>query len=438
MVFLDVFKFAWTKPKPPQQSKRKYWTASLSPSPVSDDFVLVGDESDFGDEESLFSKRRKTRHSGSSSSDFGSSSSSFGLSSDGFGSDTDDFGAVDEDIDKIQENLRQHFSSPRGVLTFQRFISKGGNGFAALLQDNRISPPKPFILKRSLHDDDLFQILNEIKTLRILRGAAHIVQLMDGCDRNFDDPNLPGPSIAMEYLENGSFGAFLQRCITAQVRVPNRVLWCIMLCLIRANVAMTWPPRGKELEPEKLETVSQRTAPTPYAHNDLHLENIMFGNMDPDVAEHSMFPRLKLIDFGTATDKPISAGLPDKQNESPYQGDHINVRRSAEAVMRLIAGNNEKWLPTFEQQPSYVSGFETDATILCSASNDESYPGLDPSLRQLIGQMMARYYQDRPRLEEILETASQAVLTKSEADYPGYEQEESDTAIAEFVRNFFF
>lgn len=111
---------------------------------------------------------------------------------------------------------------------------------------------------------------------------------------------------------------------------------------------MTWPPRGKELEPEKLETVSQRTAPTPYAHNDLHLENskaplryhnsccklilrtVMFGNMDPDVAEHSMFPRLKLIDFGTATDKPISAGLPDKQNESPYQGDHINVRRSAE------------------------------------------------------------------------------------------------------------
>ncbi|KAK6849388.1 hypothetical protein PG995_013221 [Apiospora arundinis] len=440
MVFLDVFKFAWTKPKPPQQSKRKYWTASLSPSPVSDDFVLVGDESDFGDEESLFSKRRKTRHSGSSSSDFGSSSSSFGLSSDGFGSDTDDFGAVDEDIDKIQENLRQHFSSPRGVLTFQRFISKGGNGFAALLQDNRISPRNLSFSNALYTTMTCFKFsmrskLYDLSNLDTPRGGTY--RTTHGRLR----PQLRRSQPAWAVYRHGVLGEWVIWSLLAAVyhgagagAQPRALVHHAM----PANVAMTWPPRGKELEPEKLETVSQRTAPTPYAHNDLHLENIMFGNMDPDVAEHSMFPRLKLIDFGTATDKPISAGLPDKQNESPYQGDHINVRRSAEAVMRLIAGNNEKWLPTFEQQPSYVSGFETDATILCSASNDESYPGLDPSLRQLIGQMMARYYQDRPRLEEILETASQAVLTKSEADYPGYEQEESDTAIAEFVRNFFF
>ncbi|KAK6833465.1 hypothetical protein PG987_008159 [Apiospora arundinis] len=255
------------------------------------------------------------------------------------------------------------------------------------------APPKPFILKRSLHDDDLFQILNEIKTLRILRGAAHIVQLMDGCDRNFDDPNLPGPSIAMEYLENGSFGAFLQRCITAQVRLPNRVLWCIILCLIRANVAMTWPPRGKELDPEKLETVSQRTAPTPYAHNDLHLENIMFGNMDPDVAEHSMFPRLKLIDFVAADLRAAAVlrlGLRDRRNPP-------------------VVGEQRRELPL--------------ARPIAAATH---WPNDGPLLS------------GPPRLEEILETAVQAVFTKSEADYPGYEQEESDAAIAEFVRNFFF
>ncbi|KAK8054038.1 hypothetical protein PG996_013339 [Apiospora saccharicola] len=64
----------------------------------------------------------------------------------------------------------------------------------------------------------------------------HSVQLLNNGDRIFDAPDLPGASIALEYVENGSFARLLERCNEAKVRVPNRVLWSLMLCHIIFNV----------------------------------------------------------------------------------------------------------------------------------------------------------------------------------------------------------
>ncbi|KAK8075913.1 hypothetical protein PG994_003185 [Apiospora phragmitis] len=110
-----------------------------------------------------------------------------------------------------------------------------------------------------------------------------------------------------------------------------------------------------------------------------------------------------------------------------------------QAILRLITGRTGS-LPTFAEQPAYLSGFATDATLLWAVSGgeDDNYPWLDKTLRRLIGRMMARNYRDRPLLEDLLETASQAVRTRRASDYPGHEQEESDTAIRAFVDRFFF
>ncbi|KAK8130525.1 hypothetical protein PG999_002905 [Apiospora kogelbergensis] len=224
---------------------------------------------------------------------------------------------VSDDVDAIQEALMGHFSSARGPFRFQRMVSSGSNGITALLHDTRSNPPQVFILKRPLRNDDISGILNEIKLLKVFQGAAHIVQILPGRDRNINDPGLPGPSIAMEYLENGSFGGFLQRCIEAKERVPNRVLWHIMLC-------------------------------------------------------------------------------------------------------------------------PYVEGFETDATLLWADGKDESYPWLYPMMRQLVGRMMVRDYKNCLPLEDMLAIASRAVRTREASDYPGYEEEESDTAIVMFVNRLFF
>jgi len=110
---------------------------------------------------------------------------------------------------------------------------------------------------------------------------------------------------------------------------------------------------------------------------------------------------------------------------------------SQQAVMRLITGWNER-VPNFAEQPAHLSGFETDATLLWADGKVDSYPWLDMTLRRLIGRMMVRNYKDCPLLEDILDTASQAVRTRTEKDYPGYEQDESDEGITAFVKRLFF
>lgn len=41
---------------------------------------------------------------------------------------------------------------------------------------------------------------------------------------------LPGPTMVMEYLENGNLRQFMSRAIASNERIPNRVLWVIFLC----------------------------------------------------------------------------------------------------------------------------------------------------------------------------------------------------------------
>ncbi|KAK8054039.1 hypothetical protein PG996_013340 [Apiospora saccharicola] len=163
----------------------------------------------------------------------------------------------------------------------------------------------------------------------------------------------------------------------------------------------------------------------------------MFGNIEPDPAEHCMVPPIKLIDFGQATQSSPSQGPPDTQNRNPHQGEHSNVYKTAEAMMR-------------RSRPT-LSGVKTDATLLWAddEDGDRIYRKLDRPLRRLIGRMMACNYkyrikaneknkQDRPLLEDILDTAHQAVRHRTAADYPGFENEENDEAIAAFVGRFFF
>ncbi|KAK8017906.1 hypothetical protein PG991_007096 [Apiospora marii] len=446
----------------------------------------TGDAEEEEDEDNVVSKRKKTGHRGPGpgDSDEAGDSDSFetlvdsddfeGRNSDddfprkkdsemedsemkdadGFSedADSDGFSEMDftpEDTAPAQASMEKQFGNPRGI-TFQGVIGRGENAIAALLHDSRVTPPRRLILKRPLRKDDLSAIKNEIKVLQVLRGAAHTVQLLNANDRAFDDPGLPGTSIALEYVENGSFTRLLERCNEAGVRVPNRVLWSIMLCLIRACVGLTWPARSQDREPAKLETIPRKRKPTPYAHNDLHVDNIMFGNMEPDLAEHCMVPPVKLIDFGQASDTLFSKGPLDVENRNPHQGEHSNAFKTAEAMMRLIAGREPmENLPTFKTKPAHLSGVETDATLLWADDEDEdkTYPKLDRPLRRLIGRMMAcrdrieandKPKQDRPLLEDILDTASQAVRHRTEQDYPGFEEEETDEAITAFVGRFFF
>ncbi|KAK8085704.1 hypothetical protein PG997_006975 [Apiospora hydei] len=352
----------------------------------------------------------------------------------------------------ITASLKKHFRGRQNGLKFRRIIGNGAFGVTALLHDVREKPPKPFIIKRALQAGAVNDLRLEIQALRRFRGAAHITQMTSYRDRDINDrgknDEIPGPYLIMDYLEHGTFKDFFERIVAAKVRVPNRVLWYIMLCFIRACCALAWPPKGRGGAVEELEvTHTFDGPPASFAHNDMHMGNVMFGSLEPDVDEHSVVPPLKLIDFGRATTRDIWPGPPDTNNANAYQGYPSNQKHAATIMMQLITGHTGRLSPTSVTMsitvpdaagnPTTVNVL-TQANLLWQPGADKFYPFLDAQLRQEIGSMMALYYSNRPFLQYLLNTATHAVTTRRSTDYhPSIQKEETGRAIRAFVKRFF-
>ncbi|RYO95984.1 hypothetical protein DL765_011722 [Monosporascus sp. GIB2] len=153
--------------------------------------------------------------------------------------------------------------------------------------------------------------------------------------------------LLLEFVENGDLFNFITKLNEKNLVVPNRVLWSFWLCLVRACVAMEYPPRkfhprrrkdaegeppnaelaalalddddrdlnGKIVDGQLFEDVPgprRRWARNRMVHFDIDPKNIFIGGFDVNTRddEHLLVPRLKLADFGTALNVK-----PNKSNE---------------------------------------------------------------------------------------------------------------------------
>ncbi|KAK7957256.1 kinase-like domain-containing protein [Apiospora aurea] len=307
------------------------------------------------------------------------------------------------------------------------------------------------------------EIRDEITSLKRFRGSAHIVQMVSFRDRDADetssDGTLPGPYIVLDYLENGTFQDFLERVVKAKARPPNRVLWSILLCFIRACVGLTWPSRGVQGQRERLEETSAVRGPTAaIAHNDLHMKNgkssplplrqrpyvsIMFGSLQPDVEEHSLVPLCKIIDFGAAQSTELypTAGVAP----SIWQGHPSNTESLAryfsllvplgqQMLLRLIVGTTI--LPP-KTTAVMSNGVETNAAPLWARGEYQRYPWLDERLRVIVGSLMTPDYRYRPTLESLLRGTTQVLSGLSSRSFPqAMQQNETTRAVRAFVQRF--
>ncbi|KAI0192377.1 hypothetical protein EV127DRAFT_491556 [Xylaria flabelliformis] len=211
---------------------------------------------------------------------------------------------------RLTEQVKLLFASqPRHV--FERIAGQGGSGIALCFQDKEAGPDEfsRFIVKTVLLGNDI-EITNEKKWLERLRWAEHIVTPI-----TLDPDPLTAfakPSLVIEYLENGTIDALLQKRRAAGLgRLPNRVLWAIFLCLVRACLAMAIPPppipnprTPKDKRRETLPADADAQILQDLIHSDMNLGNLMFGDDisqdQPPDTEHHLVPILKLIDFGDA------------------------------------------------------------------------------------------------------------------------------------------
>ncbi|KAI8634187.1 hypothetical protein F5Y19DRAFT_412301 [Xylariaceae sp. FL1651] len=314
------------------------------------------------------------------------------------------------------------------------------------------SPPERTVLRRlcvkmpyrKVAEDAL---RNEIETLRTVNGGMHVV----GIVAYRDDPEarakvlarrpfprvaagqgdylagLAGPILVMEYLENGTIGSLIRRLQESDTIVPNRILWAFYLCGIRACLALAYP---KALDPDATAILEGIPPPGIQAsgldHRDIHTANVLIGNIDPAVAEHSHVPILKLIDFGEAVDE-----------DPPEDAMSYNLCAISEIMLCLIIRKPR----TYDIPGSRIGmwqGIRTTAKELSDtldlANPVDPYRHVDIELRDLICRSMATDWDLRTPLAVAFDTAIRAVTTKTAASFSLYETAETDDDIRQFVQ----
>ncbi|KAF3016831.1 hypothetical protein E8E14_011012 [Neopestalotiopsis sp. 37M] len=201
-------------------------------------------------------------------------------------------------VNEKTEVVKAWFSS-RLSYSYESVLGSGANGVAWLLveaaQDG--SQGRKFVMKRAMEDKDaISQLRNEIKVLRLLAGSQHIVQIIPSLDLEDDAEFRRELTLITEYLPNGTLDRLITRLESRSNYVPNRLLWRVFLCLIKASIALAYPHQSRGNRPEEWPSGTALTLPI--VHGDIHAKNVAFGELD--AGEHNLVPIAKLIDFGCA------------------------------------------------------------------------------------------------------------------------------------------
>ncbi|KAI0479487.1 hypothetical protein GGR56DRAFT_673406 [Xylariaceae sp. FL0804] len=216
--------------------------------------------------------------------------------------------------------------------------------------------------------------------------------------------------------------------------LPNRILWRFFLCLLRTVIAMAWPPlepaAGQPRTPQT-EHVQQGVDPSRMFHGDMHDENIMFGDVLAD-DEHLFTPILKLIDFGSMEEEPLSQGgfqassLNDnlfdvavimlqlitldpethsEVNRWTSQARPFNVRLGSGGGGRVRPGPPTAAYPLLPPAETVIGDAEYDQQLPLA-------PRLDRQLRDLVCLCLAMDARLRPKVSQAVNVARNAVLRR--------------------------
>ncbi|KAI0202912.1 kinase-like domain-containing protein [Astrocystis sublimbata] len=334
--------------------------------------------------------------------------------------------------------VRAHFNN----LPFIEFEAQIGHGVFGVtyrvIQKRFRQSPRRLIVKRARlmrYEDEL---ITEIEMMTRLNGSAHIASVIDAREDGegqmgfimrlvailLGRPHmligLPGPTLVLEYLEHGTLDRLLRVVRSKNIVLPNRLLWSIYLCLVRACIAMEFPPDkpfGSELELEEIPADGQAAAES-IVHHDLHPGNVMIGTAGGDFAEHSIVPPVKLIDFGMAD-----------------WGDDTTKGKNLQDVSALIYWLILREYPKFERHRWY-RGIKTHAGRLLPppAHRQWPFPLLDEDLRDLVMLGMAADPSECPSLAHALENCQHALRFKPPRFYGVNAARETDESIGQLLQ----
>ncbi|GAW14528.1 hypothetical protein ANO14919_039310 [Xylariales sp. No.14919] len=320
-------------------------------------------------------------------------------------------------------------------------FGRGPFGFAPQLPRPPRPPRRPesvtrFVLKRSLAEVGEKNITKEIDALDRLRGYTHFAQpshVLEDTRWQTVSQALKGPTLLMDWVENGLLWAFYEK---------------------RMVVGLAWPARdlggrpggasGSEVIPAPNER-GERPPKSRLLHGDFHAQNIMIDTVEP--TEHRFIPVLKLIDFGMSRDLPV------RPNEPEGLVVKTNIRAIGEVMLGLLRGNI-KGGPgmmeiTYKGETRAINSYATDLDRLSNryrapaymiAQHQERIDNLDPEIRSLVALCVAVRPEDRPDIEDLLGIVEEKARNKKRDDYLSYKYSDNETeaAIRHIVERYMF
>ncbi|KAI1649340.1 kinase-like domain-containing protein [Daldinia loculata] len=324
-----------------------------------------------------------------------------------------------QDID----DLTKYFSYDERF-DFIGFIAHGSYGSASRVryQNPATGVWNDFVVKRAFQSEAAEEAMRkEREYLRRLRGALHIVQILEVENNPLDENAVQGEWITMEWLPGGSMADFIVKARKKVDRLPNRLLWRFFLCLIRACIAMADPPNRSDGKVER-ERVLGELPEEGVSHSDLHNGNVVLGE-PPEDFEHTITPILKVIDFGNAGEWAWI--------EFTGTTTHSNLWDVGKLMVSLITLDERPYIVNVGlgevTLPERGIILTTDAEkILPLEEPGAPYPLLDPLLGRLICWCLATEPSDRPSLWDIGNQVGFAVGSKLAAAYPNRPEEDND------------
>ncbi|KAI1304798.1 kinase-like domain-containing protein [Xylaria venustula] len=339
---------------------------------------------------------------------------------------------MSSDAYELAEEIPAYFTSST-FWQYERMLGHGSYGLAILVGQKGVGSNGFRMVVKVALDSGGTQLRNEISWLKQLNGAMHIVRMIASTDpqsphldNNRDPPvawvfdalvRIRGPLLAMEYVNGGNLTNLFSRMEQERVHMPNRMLWSLFLCMIRACIGMAYPI-GAALTSAKstLETIPPGRAPGLLKHGDIALRNIMIGTPGQE-KEHVTGHVFKLIDFGAA--EGVRAGSPN------------NLFGISEALASFITMKPYKIL----NQTRMHKGSQTRGGYLLPGPRGNPYPWLDTDLANLMAECMYLDPGRRPTLAQALDRASNAVLNKTPNMF-ARPKDETDKAIRNFTQEF--
>ncbi|KAI0883583.1 kinase-like protein [Annulohypoxylon maeteangense] len=343
----------------------------------------------------------------------------------------------------VQRNcqvLKECFSNnPR--FEYKRLIAYGNYGSAHQVRYTDASQPdlKEFLVKRAFETQNAEDALRAEKGyLMRLRGSRHIVQVIDIPDnplQNGPQSNVSGEWLILEWIPNGSLKRFMDNVfVMGLAPLPNRLLWRLFFCLIRACTAMAWPAeRTDDLLQDEIP--QERVRPSTLEHNDLHRGNILIGDFLPNI-EHRISPILKIIDFGLtgewawaqgATPRGVPGNLWDV-------GAIMSMLITMDPYVRVeLPGDCD---PYELEHGSFQLRTQAHAILPLRVAGQGPFPTVDNMLKIHVAQCLATDPRDRPPLDSMHSWITRAITTR-DGDYYGVDSEQ-DRAVEELCRRILF